>query len=39
MKKIDLELIEKEDNLNQPVIFSAAFGPGLTMETFTATYD
>ena len=22
-----------------PVIFGAAFGPGLTMETFTATYD
>ena len=24
---------------SSPVIFGAAFGPGLTMETFTATYD
>lgn len=34
-------LTEFEQNpLNTPpVIFAAAFGPGLTMETFTATYD
>jgi len=38
LKKL-LEEFEKENYLQQPVIFSAAFGPGLTMETFTATYD
>ena len=38
LKKIQEE-IESQKQHNQPVIFAAAFGPGLTMETFTATYD
>lgn len=29
----------KETKEEKAVIFGAAFGPGLTMETFTATYD
>ena len=37
LKKI-LDQIVENDN-QEAVIFGAAFGPGLTMETFTATYD
>ena len=37
LKKIMEEL--KESKQKDAVIFGAAFGPGLTMETFTATYD
>ena len=33
-----MENIQERDN-KEAVIFGAAFGPGLTMETFTATYD
>ena len=29
----------EEGNEKEAVIFGAAFGPGLTMETFTASYD
>lgn len=38
LHKILFELEEREQ-ANKPLIFGAAFGPGLTMETFTATYD
>lgn len=38
LKKILDECKQKEPS-QSPVIFAAAFGPGLTMETFTATYD
>ena len=38
LKKI-LDEFEQEYPSQPPVIFGAAFGPGLTMETFTATYD
>jgi len=31
--------IEKKNTGKQQTIFGAAFGPGLTMETFTAVYD
>jgi len=37
LKKIWEEV--SASTLKIPVIFGAAFGPGLTMETFTATYD
>ena len=37
LQKIMDEL--KETKQKEAVIFGAAFGPGLTMETFTATYD
>ncbi len=37
LQKIMNELEESEER--NAVIFGAAFGPGLTMETFTATYD
>lgn len=37
LQKIMDEL--QETNKKDAVIFGAAFGPGLTMETFTATYD
>jgi predicted naringenin-chalcone synthase len=36
LKKILEEIPHSKE---RPVIFGAAFGPGLTMETFTATYD
>ncbi len=38
LKKIQEE-IESGTADTTPTIFAAAFGPGLTMETFTATYD
>lgn len=38
LKKI-MDEFEKQPPQTKAVIFSAAFGPGLTMETFTATYD
>ena len=38
LKKI-LDEFEQQKSSQSPVIFAAAFGPGLTMETFTATYD
>ena len=38
LKKI-LDECKLEKPSRAPVIFGAAFGPGLTMETFTATYD
>ena len=38
LKKI-LDEFEQQKSSQPPVIFAAAFGPGLTMETFTATYD
>ena len=38
LKKILAEFEEQKPS-QSPVIFAAAFGPGLTMETFTATYD
>ena len=38
LKKI-LDEFEYQKPSKPPVIFAAAFGPGLTMETFTATYD
>jgi predicted naringenin-chalcone synthase len=34
-----LEDLQTQPVANNAVIFGAAFGPGLTMETFTATYD
>ncbi|MBC7887644.1 MAG: type III polyketide synthase [Ferruginibacter sp.] len=34
-----LEELQDNPPQNQATIFSAAFGPGLTMETFIATYD
>ena len=34
-----LEDIEAKNTTEQQTIFGAAFGPGLTMETFTAVYD
>jgi len=34
-----LEDIEAKNTTEQQIIFGAAFGPGLTMETFTAVYD
>ena len=37
LKKIMDEL--EQTNKENAVVFGAAFGPGLTMETFTATYD
>ena len=37
LKKIMDQIIENDGQ--EAVIFGAAFGPGLTMETFTATYD
>lgn len=37
LKKIWEEISQSPGE--SPVIFGAAFGPGLTMETFTATYD
>lgn len=37
LKKIMDEIIE--NGRENAVVFGAAFGPGLTMETFTATYD
>lgn len=37
LQKIMIEL--QESNEKNAVVFGAAFGPGLTMETFTATYD
>ena len=38
LKKIMDEL--ESDKGHQPAtVFSVAFGPGLTMETFVATYD
>ena len=37
LKKIMDEIVE--NGKKDAVIFGAAFGPGLTMETFTATYD
>ena len=37
LQKIMNEL--EENKVKEAVIFGAAFGPGLTMETFTATYD
>ena len=30
--------IVKNNSTQKDVVFAAAFGPGLTMETFTATY-
>ena len=38
LKKI-LEECSLQQPETKPLIFGAAFGPGLTMETFTATYD
>ncbi|CAN5897345.1 type III polyketide synthase [soil metagenome] len=38
LKKI-MDEFEQQKPVTPPVIFGAAFGPGLTMETFTATYD
>ena len=38
LKKI-LDEFEQQRPAQTPVIFAAAFGPGLTMETFTAVYD
>lgn len=38
LKKI-MDELENDPNPITPLIFAAAFGPGLTMETFTATYD
>ncbi len=38
LKKI-LDEFEQSAPSIAPLIFGAAFGPGLTMETFTATYD
>jgi len=38
LKKI-MDELEQHPVEQKPVIFGAAFGPGLTMETFTATYD
>lgn len=37
MQKI-LETIESGNPNKKPIVFGAAFGPGLTMETFTAVY-
>ena len=37
LKKILDQIVENDQQ--EAVIFGAAFGPGLTMETFTATYD
>ncbi|MEO6490560.1 MAG: type III polyketide synthase [Ferruginibacter sp.] len=38
LKKI-LDEFQHKSPSTPPLIFGAAFGPGLTMETFTATYD
>lgn len=38
LKKILEECSQRQPEI-KPLIFGAAFGPGLTMETFTATYD
>jgi len=38
LKKI-LDECKQQEPKHSPLIFAAAFGPGLTMETFTATYD
>ena len=38
LKRI-LDEFEQQPPQNQPLIFGAAFGPGLTMETFIASYD
>ena len=38
LKKILEECCQQQPEI-KPLIFGAAFGPGLTMETFTATYD
>lgn len=37
MKKI-MDTIESGNPNKEPIVFGAAFGPGLTMETFTAVY-
>jgi predicted naringenin-chalcone synthase len=37
LQKIMLELEQK--NTSSALVFGAAFGPGLTMETFLASYD
>ena len=37
LQKIMKEIVANDKK--EAVIFGAAFGPGLTMETFTATYD
>ena len=34
-----LNELEQEKRLMPAVIFGAAFGPGITMETFTARYE
>ena len=38
LKRI-MDELERNKPSEPPLIFGAAFGPGLTMETFTATYD
>lgn len=38
LKRI-LDELEQENRVRPAVIFGAAFGPGITMETFTASYE
>ena len=38
LKRI-LDELEQEKRVRPAVIFGAAFGPGITMETFTASYE
>jgi predicted naringenin-chalcone synthase len=38
LEKILREL-QNEQHEKEAIVFGAAFGPGLTMETFIATYD